>query len=129
MKTTNLAEADGLPTIEWSQVETQLVDLLTHDAPRSPNRSTFWLTTINADGTPHVTSVGALWHAGSFWFQTGEHTRKARNVARNPHCAMSVGTRGLDVVVEGEAHRVTDPKQLSDAAAQWAQGGWPASVD
>ena len=60
MKTTNLGEADGLPTIEWSQVETQLADLLTHDDPRSPNRSTFWLTTLNADGSPHVTSVGAL---------------------------------------------------------------------
>ncbi len=59
METTNLAEADGLPTIEWSRVETQLVDLLTHDDPRSPNRSTFWLTTLNADGSPHVTSVGS----------------------------------------------------------------------
>ena len=46
MKTTNLGEADGLPEIEWPQVETQLVDLLTHDDPRSPNRSTFWLTTL-----------------------------------------------------------------------------------
>src|SRR5438105_15395792 len=61
MKTTNLGEADGLPTIEWSQVETQLADLLTHDDPHSPNRSTFWLTTLNADGSPHTTSVGALW--------------------------------------------------------------------
>ncbi len=84
MKTTNLGEADGLPTIEWSQVETQLADLLTHDDPRSPNRSTFWLTTLNADGSPHVTSVGALWHAGSCWFQTGERTRKAKNVAARP---------------------------------------------
>src|SRR6266481_1832334 len=81
MKTTNLGEADGLHTIEWSQVETQLVDLLMHDDPRSPNRSTFWLTTLNADGSPHVTSVGALWHAGSCWSQTGERTRKAKNVA------------------------------------------------
>jgi len=31
MKTTNLGEADGLPTIEWSQVEAQLADLLTDD--------------------------------------------------------------------------------------------------
>ena len=84
MKTTNLGEAEGLPPIEWSDVETQLADLLTHDDPRSPNRSTFWLTTLNADGSPHVTSVGALWHAGSGWFQTGDHTRKAKNVARDP---------------------------------------------
>ena len=38
METTNLGEAEGLPTIEWSHVETQLTDLLTHDDPRSPNR-------------------------------------------------------------------------------------------
>ena len=99
MKTTNLGEADGLPTIEWPQVETQLVDLLTHDDPRSPNRSTFWLTTLNADGSPHVTSVGALWHAGSCWFQTGERTRKAKNVARDPRCTISVATKGFDVMV------------------------------
>src|ERR671911_164434 len=108
MKTTNLGEADGLPTIEWSQVETQLADLLTHDDPRSPNRSTFWLTTLNADGSPHVTSVGALWQAGSCWFQTGERTRKAKNVARDPRCTISVATQGFDVMVSGEVTRVPD---------------------
>ena len=109
MKTTNLGEADGLPTIDWSQVETQLADLLTHDDPHAPNRSTFWLTTLNADGSPHVTSVGALWHAGSCWFQTGERTRKAKNVARDPRCTISVATKGFDVMVAGEARRMTPP--------------------
>ena len=88
METINLGEAEGLPTIQWSQVEAQLADLLMHDDPRSPNRSTFWLTTLNADGSPHVTSVGALWHAGSCWFQTGEQTRKAKNVARDRRCIL-----------------------------------------
>src|SRR5215211_7389545 len=92
MKTTNLGEVDGLPTIEWSQVEPQLVDLLTHDDPRSPDRVTFWLTTLNADGSPHVTSVGALWHAGSCWFQTGEHTLNARNVPRDPRWRVATVT-------------------------------------
>ena len=99
MQTTNLGEGDGLPAIEWSQVEPQLADLLMHDDPRSPNRTTFWLTTLNADGSPHVTSVGALWHAGSCWFQTGERTRKAKNVARDPRCTVSVATKGFDVTV------------------------------
>ena len=58
MNATNLGEADGLSTIEWSTVEAQLADLLMHDDPRLPNRATFWLTTLNADGSPHVTSVG-----------------------------------------------------------------------
>jgi len=129
MQSTNLAEAEGLPSIEWSQVESQLVDLLTHDDPHSPNRSTFWLTTLNPDGSAHVTSVGALWNAGSTWFQTGERTRKARNLARDPRCTISVATGGFDVMIAGEARRVTDPKAVAQAAALWARAGWPAEPD
>ena len=129
MEATNLGEADGLPTLDWSHVEAQLADLLTHDDPRSPNRSTFWLTTLNGDGSPHVTSVGALWHAGSCWFQTGERTRKAQNVARDPRCTMSVATGGFDVTVSGEARRVTDPTIVAEIAALWATSGWPAQPD
>jgi hypothetical protein len=129
MKATNLGKGDGLPALEWSEVETQIADLLTNDDPRSPDRSTFWLTTLNADGGPHVTSVGALWHAGSYWFQTGERTRKARNVARDPRCTISVATKGFDVMVSGEAHRVTDEPTVAEIAALWAQGGWPAEPD
>ncbi|GAB7067323.1 pyridoxamine 5'-phosphate oxidase family protein [Mycobacterium hodleri] len=129
METMNHGEADGLPAIEWSQVTTQLVELLTHDDPHSPNRPTFWLTTLNADGSPHVTSVGALWHAGSCWFQTGERTRKARNIARDPRCAISAATRGFDVTVSGEARRATDPMIVAEIAALWATSGWPAQPD
>ena len=32
-------------------------------------------------------------------------------------------------MVEGEAHQVTDPTTVADAAARWAEGGWPARVD
>jgi hypothetical protein len=129
MQTTNLGEADGLPALDWSAVETQLVDLRTHEDPRSPDRPTFWLTTLNADGSPHVTSVGALWHRGSFWFQTGEHTRKAGNVARDPRCSVGVATKGFDVMVAGQARRVTDPAIVAEIAALWAEGGWPAHPD
>jgi hypothetical protein len=129
METKNLAEAEGLPLIEWSRVEMELAQRLEHWDPGAQDRPTLWLTTINADGSPHVTSVGALWHAGSFWLQTGERTRKARNVARDARCSMSVATRGLDVVVEGEAHRVTDSTVVSEAASLWVQGGWPCRVD
>jgi hypothetical protein len=129
MKTINLGKTDDLPAIEWSLVEAQLVDLLMHDDPTSPNRTTSWLTTLNDDGSPHVTSVGAVWHAGSYWFQTGERTRKAKNVARDPRCSISVATSGFDVMVAGEAGRVTDPKRVAEIAALWAKSGWPAEPD
>jgi general stress protein 26 len=129
MQTTNLGEADGLLPIEWSLVEAQLVDLLNHDDPQSPDRSTFWLTTLNDDGSAHVTSVGALWHRRSCWFQTGERTRKAKNVARDQRVTVSVATKGFDVMVAGEARRVTDPATVAEIAALWARSGWPAQPD
>ncbi|MET0421926.1 MAG: pyridoxamine 5'-phosphate oxidase family protein [Acidimicrobiia bacterium] len=129
MESRNLGEADGVPSIDWSEVDAQLADLIAHDDPNSPNRSTFWLTTLNADGSPHVTSVGALWHAGSGWFQTGDHTRKAKNVARDARCTLSVATRGFDVMVAGEARRVSDPQTIAEIASLWASSGWPAELD
>src|SRR6478609_2204034 len=118
MEIKNLGETDGLAAIDWSLVAAQLADLSIHDDPHSPNRATFWLT-----------SVGALWHVGSGWFQTGDRTRKARNVARDPRCTISVATKGFDVTVAGAARRVTDPKIVAEIAALWAASGWPARLD
>jgi hypothetical protein len=87
------------------------------------------LATVNRDGSPHVTGVGALWHDDAFWFQTGERTRKGRNLAADPRCTLSVATREFDVVVEGEAYRVTDQATVAAMGALWSSGGWPARVD
>ena len=87
------------------------------------------LTALELGVTEFDASVGAAWHAGSFWFQTGERTRKAKNVARDPRCTISVATKGFDVMVSGEARRVTDPTIVAEVAALWASSGWPAQPD
>ncbi|MCU1657852.1 MAG: pyridoxamine 5-phosphate oxidase-related FMN-binding, partial [Pseudonocardiales bacterium] len=94
-----------------------------------PNRHTCWLATINQDGSPHVTGIGALWVDGAFWLETGEGTRKAKNLARDPRCALSVATEDFDLVVDGEANQITDPPTVAAMAARWAAEGWPARVD
>src|SRR4029079_3260988 len=107
MKTINLGVEDGLPPVDWSAV----VDKLNRDSAPDPdahNARTKWLTTINEDGSPHVTAVGAIWLDGAFWFQTGS-TRKGRNVARDPRCSIALSIRDADVVIEGDAAPVTDP--------------------
>ena len=76
-----------------------------------------------------MTPVGALWLDGAFWFQTGAATKKARNVARDPRCSVSVSIRDADVVVEGDAERVVKANALARAAQAWADQGWPAEVD
>jgi hypothetical protein len=71
-----------------------------------------------------------LWRLdGAFWFQTGAGTRKGRNVARNPTCSIALSIQGADVVVEGDAERVTERSAVTRAAKAWADQGWPAEPD
>ena len=82
MKTINLGAAEGLPPVDWTQVSEKL-DARSAPAPDAHNARTTWLATVNEDGSPHVTAVGAVWVEDAFWFQTGSGTRKASNVARD----------------------------------------------
>jgi Pyridoxamine 5'-phosphate oxidase len=127
---TNLADLYGLEPIDWAVIEARL-DRGVSQAPGSggPNRHTSWLTTINPDGSPHVTGVGALWVDGSFWFETGAGTRKGRNLARDPRCSLSLATDGFDLVVDGTASQVVDRDLVAMMAGQWRAAGWPAQVD
>src|SRR4051812_4698936 len=130
MKAKNLADLYGLAPLEWADIRSRL-DRGLPQAPGTggPNRHTSWLSTINADGSPHVTAVGALWLDGAFWFETGQQSRKGRNIARDPRCALSMATEEFDLVVDGEALKVTDPAIVSEMAVRWAAEGWPARVD
>jgi hypothetical protein len=128
METINLGADDGLPPVDWTAVVEKL-DAGSAPAPDAHNARTTWLTTLNDDGSPHVTPVGALWLDGAFWFQTGAGTRKSRNVARDPRCSVALSIRDADVVAEGEAVRVTDPEAVARAAQAWADQGWPAEPD
>ena len=130
MRAKNLDDIDGTPVQHWDAV-TAILESGVTQAPDTggPNRHTTWLTTINPDGSPHVTAVGAVWLDGAFWFQTGDTTRKAKNVAREPRCAISISTKELDLVVSGTAEKVSDPAAVSRVAAAWNTGGWPCEVD
>src|SRR4051794_12640481 len=111
----NLGTADGLPTVDWSAVAEKL-DSGSAPAPDAVNSRTTWLSTINEDGSPHVTAVGAIWVDGTFCFQTGAGTRKGRNVARDPRCSLALSVRDADVVLEGDAVRVTEPGAVARIA-------------
>jgi PPOX class probable F420-dependent enzyme len=130
MEATNLAELYKTPLLDWARIEDRLRAGVTQVPDTGgPNRHTCWLATTNPDGSPHVTGVGALWADGCLWFETGQRTRKGRNLARDPRCALSVATQEFDLVVEGDAAVVTDPATVADMAARWAAEGWPARVD
>lgn len=87
----------------------------------------FWITTVRADGRPHVTPLVAVWLDDAIHFSTGETEQKAMNLRVNHHIVLTTGchtwTDGLDVVVEGDAVAVTDDAMLSRLAASWS-GKW-----
>ena len=82
-----------------------------------------WISTVRADGRPHVTPLPTVWHDGAVWFCTGEAEQKARNLDRSDRCAVTTGTNrmneGLDVVVEGRATRVAEEDTLRRVAAAY----------
>ena len=95
----------------------------------------FWLTTVRADGRPHVTPLVAVWLDEALHFCTGPTEQKARNLAANPHVILTTGCNGwqsgLDVVVEGDAVQVSDEVLLRRLAKAWTakwDGSWQFQV-
>jgi nitroimidazol reductase NimA-like FMN-containing flavoprotein (pyridoxamine 5'-phosphate oxidase superfamily) len=95
----------------------------------------FWISTVRADGRPHVTPLVAVWLDDALHFATGANEQKAVNLQRNPHVILTTGCnqweRGLDVVVEGDAIRLTDDRMLERLADAWKSkwdGRWQYEV-
>ena len=80
----------------------------------------YWLTTVRTDGRPHVTPLIGVAEDAAVHFCTGLREQKARNLEHNSRVALTTGNnrwaRGLDVVVEGVAVRVTDQQALQRLA-------------
>lgn len=111
-------------TAPWSLAEHRLT------APE-PAR-TYWLATVGPDGAPHVMPLIAAWLDGALYFISGEKTRKGRNLTREPRCAVAVSSTtlpSLDLIVEGEAERVTDDDELRRVTEIYGTKlGWPLEV-
>ena len=121
IETTNL-DRYGNAELSWSRPH----DLL---AASATSNTTFFLGTARPDGRPHAAGVGALWFDGDLYIVSGPQTRKSRNLAATPACTISVRLEGIDLILEGEATRVTDQPTLEEAARLYREAGWPAEVE
>ncbi len=98
---------DAMPT-PWEDARTQLEEA-----------QDYWLSTVRRDGRPHVTTLAAVWGDDAVYVTTGETEQKARNLEHNINVVITTGCNmndGLDVVVEAEAVRETDPVKLQAMA-------------
>lgn len=97
--------SDGATATDWAQARGRLEDA-----------EVYWLSTVRPDGRPHVTPLLSVWLDSALHFCTGPSERKARNLEQNTHCVITTGANtlneGLDIVVEGDAARVSDDATL-----------------
>jgi Pyridoxamine 5'-phosphate oxidase len=100
---------EGAGPTPWSEVRAALTEA-----------ELFWLSTVRADGRPHVTPLIAVLVDDTLHFCTGVTEQKARNLEHDNRCTMTTGNntwaQGLDVVTDGAAVRVTDDARLQQIA-------------
>src|SRR5437667_5039714 len=96
-----MLDTDDAAVTPWAEVRERFSEGTTH-----------WLATVHPDGKPHVVPVGALRIGDMIYVTTGQGTRKGKNLALNPLCTISFAIRGYDVVIEGEAAKVSDEGKL-----------------
>jgi nitroimidazol reductase NimA-like FMN-containing flavoprotein (pyridoxamine 5'-phosphate oxidase superfamily) len=101
--------SEATQPVGWSQVADALA-----------RAELYWLTTVRADGRPHVTPLVGVWVDDGFVFCTGPGEQKAVNLEHGNAVAVTTGTNtwndGMDVVVEGRADRVTGLQALTELA-------------
>lgn len=82
------------------------------------------LTTMRADGTPHVVAVGFTWDPDEQLVRviTWAGSRKARNVAQNPGgpAAVCQVDGGRWLTMEGRATVTADPERVAIAVERYA---------
>jgi hypothetical protein len=90
---------------------------------RAVEAQDWWITTLRSDGSPHTTPLLAVWDEGAVHICTGPEEQKAKNLQRDPRCTLITATGsngdGLDLIVEGDAVRVTDDARLQRLASAW----------
>jgi pyridoxine/pyridoxamine 5'-phosphate oxidase len=95
----------------------------------------YWLTTVRKDGRPHTTPLVGAWvdsqEGQAFVFCTGPEEQKAQNLRHSTAVTVTTGVNtwndGLDVVVEGDAERVTGLDaltRLADVIREKYRGEW-----
>lgn len=83
------------------------------------------LSTTKPDGRPHAMPIWGVWVENRFYFSTGAESRKAKNLAHNPHCVINVEIAHGSVIVEGQALPISPDEVSAQAFSDYlTQYGW-----
>jgi uncharacterized pyridoxamine 5'-phosphate oxidase family protein len=79
----------------------------------------YLLTTVRADGRPHVMPLWGVWMDDRSYFSTGKTSVKARNLSKNANCVLCTDDAEEVVIVEGTAGKATDKTVLKKFGAAY----------
>jgi PPOX class probable F420-dependent enzyme len=88
--------------LAWPRVERRL-----------QNAENYWVGTTRPDGRPHAMPVYGIWRDNAFWFATGRHSVKGRNISANPQVVVHLESGDDVVILEGTASEVNDPGHVA----------------
>ncbi|NLV55021.1 MAG: pyridoxamine 5'-phosphate oxidase [Acidimicrobiales bacterium] len=113
--------AAGLLT--WPEVEAELVA-----------SKHYWLTTVRADGRPHVVPRWGVWVDGRFWYDGAPTTVHARNARAHPAVTLNLENGARAVIVEGESHATRADAdglgaRLAEAFGKYHDQGYSPEAD
>lgn len=105
--------ADPAGMLPWTWAQQRLVE----------NRN-YWVVTASASARPHAMPVWGVWlpETDRFWFSCSPNARKARNIAENPQCVVTVDDTVECISVEGRstvADETGDADAISHAVARY----------
>jgi len=85
----------------------------------------YLIMTVCPDGSPHAMIVWGIWLENAYYFSTGATTRKAKNLAANPHCVVCNEKVEEAVIVEGQARQLMSQEIPAPAFALYEKKyGW-----
>jgi general stress protein 26 len=110
--------ADLSGALPWAWAEQRLVE-----------NKNYWVVTASASSRPHAMPVWGVWlpETDRFWFSCSVNSRKARNLAENPQCVVTVDNTVECVSVEGRSRRAdlaADADAVDSAVAQYMAKYW-----
>ena len=123
--------ARGMPIAEQSIATNGVTSVTpwTEARDRFAEMNRYWLATVCPDGRPHLMPVFGIRVGDALYFTAARTSRKAKNLALNARCVVVADVPTLDVVVEGEAARVSDEAKLHLVADAYAsKHEWPLTV-
>lgn len=94
-------EGEGLLPFEWAEERLRVA-------------RNYWVATVGPHG-PHLMAVWGVWLDRQFVFSTGRESRKARNLASDPRCAVTPEGAAEEIVVEGVAEEIDATAAFVDA--------------